>query len=122
MTNPVLFYHVSAMACKKLDLSVGQLKQLCSILTQASAATPTLSFTSTNEKGKFILERYFDAALDKRLAELYDGHLGFTIFCRYRDIVHPIYWSASKLRRVACSSATAKIPAAAETADALLYL
>lgn len=59
---------------------------------------------------------------EKKLTDSCDSRLGFIIFRRYGDIVHPIYRGALKLWRVACSSATAIILAAAETTDTLLYL
>lgn len=65
-TNPVLLYHVFAMACITSDLYVRHLKELQSILTHASATTPTLSFKSANGKDKFFLGRYSDTAWSKR--------------------------------------------------------
>lgn len=50
------------------------------------------------------------------------GRSGHIIFHRQGDIVHPIQWSARKLRRVARSSATAEILSAAKSMSNGLYL
>ncbi len=50
------------------------------------------------------------------------SHGGFIILRRSGDVVHPIYWSSLKLLRVARSSSTAEILAAADEADMAFYL
>lgn len=47
---------------------------------------------------------------------------GLIIFRRFGNIVHPIQWCARKLRRVACSSSTAEVLAAAKSMSDGLYI
>ncbi len=47
---------------------------------------------------------------------------GFIVFRRSGDTVHPIYWSSRKLKRVARSSSTAEILAAADAIDMASHL
>jgi len=47
---------------------------------------------------------------------------GYIIFRRTSEMVHPIFWSSRRLKRVARSSATAEILASAEAADKGYYL
>lgn len=64
-----------------------------------------------------MLEGYCDVAVGKQLLDLYDGRPRFFIIWQNDDTVHPIYWSAHRLCRVARSSATAETWSAAETAE-----
>ncbi len=52
-----------------------------------------------------------------------EGALGVVRYLStIRDVAHPIYWSSRKLRRVARSTSTAEILAAADAVDMALYL
>lgn len=83
--------------------------------------TSTLSHKSTDEKCKFGLKGYSDAALGK-ISDPYHGRLWFIISRRYEDIVHPPHRGAHKLFRAAFGSATAKTLVAAESTEVSLYL
>lgn len=88
----------------------------------ALITTPTPSYKSTDEKSEYTLRGYCNAALWKNITGPYDGRFDFIIFSRYEDVVHSLHWGAHKLRRVAHSSAAAKILVAAKTTDSYSFL
>ncbi len=120
MYQPAMLYHASHMATKIPQLFVHHLKDLASLVNNDKQHIPKLQFISTPAGQKFQLEAYSDAAMSNKKCN--EGRNGFIIFRRWGDIVHPIYWNARKLRRVARSSTTAEILGAADATSMLLYL
>lgn len=113
-------YHASHMATKTSKLMAHHLKYLIALVKVNKKHTPTLLFNTVKKPGDFSLEVYSDAAMSNKNDN--DGRFGFIIFRRHGDFVHPIYWNARKLRRVARSSITAEILAAADDVCMILYL
>lgn len=119
MSNPIMLYHASSMASKVGNLQTHHLKDLKALVKFDKKNVPTLTFVSPNT-GTFSLEATSDAAMSK--ASEGGGRGAFVIVRRSGDVIHPIYWSARKLRRMARSSSTAELLAASDAANALVYL
>eukprot|EP00171_Calliarthron_tuberculosum_P001417 IDg1417t1 len=120
MAQPVMLYHASHMATKTGRLQLHHLKDLAAIVRYTKRSIPTLLFKPSPTNERFFLEVYSDAAMGGKKEN--GGRGGFIVFRRSGTIVHPIYWSARKLRRVARSSTTAEILAAADAVSMALYL
>lgn len=119
LTNPVLQYHCSKMASKVSSLHTRHLKTLKSIVNSQTKTPPQITYNPAPDGAAFSLQALSDASMSTAI-EAARG--GFIIFRRCGDTVHPIYWSARKLRRVARSSSTAELLAASDATNALAYL
>lgn len=111
-TYPTCLHRAPVMTTMTSDHHAHNLKNLCSILPHASPTTPNLSCESFGGNRKFALKRYCDAALDKRLIDLYDGRLDSAIFFKYRIIAPPLHKDIQKRCRVARNFSTVEISAA----------
>eukprot|EP00171_Calliarthron_tuberculosum_P002820 IDg2820t1 len=96
------------------------LKSLNAIIRRHQSDFSEIQFSQPRNAAKYTLEVHSDASMMHKNG---DGARGaFTIFRRCGDTVHPIHWCTRKLRRVARSSSTAEILAAAETGGYALYM
>lgn len=119
LTNPVLLYHCSSLASKVPNLSVRHMKTLRTIVNMHTKNPQTVMFLHSTANQGFCLQAMSDASMNTS-TEAARG--GFVIFRRAGDIIHPICWSARKLRRVARSSSTAELLAASDAANMLAYI
>lgn len=120
MSNPVMLYHASHMATKTNRLETHHLKDLKSLLKYDKQNSPTILFKTPSQSGKFTLEAISDASMSS--ASEGGGRGAYIIYRRTGEIVHPLFWNARKLRRVARSSSTAELLAASDAASNLVYL
>ena len=120
MSHPPLLRIASEMAGKLPTLLVHHLKDLQAQISQTKQHKCTLNFKHPSESRKFYLDVYSDA---KMISKGDCGaREGYIIFRRSGDAVHPLYWISRKLRRVARSSSTAEILAAADACDKAMYI
>ncbi len=122
MSSPLLLLHASMAASKLADLRTHHLRALATILHRLKQHNAQLHFDSptSTDHASFILDIISDGAT--ATAAETKGREGHIIFRRCGNTVHPIQWSARYLRRVARSSATAEILAAAEAMSNGLYI
>lgn len=113
MTAPLLLYPASMAASKISDLWTRHLRKPPVTLQRLKDQGAVLQLNSPQYRSSFnfVLDLLSDAAT------ACDGETkvrsGSVIFRRYGDTVHPIQWTARRLRRVVRSSSTAEISAAA---------
>lgn len=69
----------------------------------------SLSLNPFPTKTGFHLRVAATRPLGKKLADLYDGCISFTIFCRYNDVARFLHWGAHKFWCVPSSTATVEI-------------
>ena len=120
MSNPLMLFHASYMASKVNRLESHHLKDLRALLKWDKRTTPTICYNTPSQSGTFILEAISDASMSSISEE--GGRGAYLIYRRCNDIVHPLFWNARKLRRVARSSSTAELLAASDAASTLVYL
>ncbi len=120
MTQPVMLPIASQMATKIDKLLLHHLKDLDALIRYSKKYEPCVSFPVSKSGEKLYLDVYSDGSMSPKGEGGARG--GFVIFRRSGDIAHPIYWSSRKLRRVARSTSTAEILAAAYAVDMALYL
>lgn len=122
MSAPVMLLHASMAASKLADLRRHHLRALTTTLNRLKTEPAELHFHAPNHniEKQFVIDIISDGAT--AVADETRGRSGHIIFRRQGQIVHPIQWSARKLRRVARSSATAEILSAAEAMSNGLYL
>jgi len=120
LSNPIMLYFASHMATKSSALHSHHLKQLGSIIRHIKRQPHNLTFKVPNPKYKSHIDVYSDASppSNKDLG----SRGGYIIYRRFGDITHPIMWQSRKLRRVARSSSTAEILAAASAVDMGIFL
>eukprot|EP00171_Calliarthron_tuberculosum_P023568 IDg23568t1 len=120
MTNPLMLYTASHFATKTPTLMTHHVKSLNASLRHHQKVIPEIHIAQPRHPRIYTLEVHRDASMMHKNGDSARG--AFMIFRRCGDIVHPIHWSSRKLRRVARSSSTAEILAAAEGADSALYI
>ena len=120
MSNPIMLFHASYMASKTNKLETHHLKDLKAFLKWDKRHVPTLLYNSPNTSGNYILEAISDASMSSTSEG--GGRGAYLIYRRHNDTIHPLYWSARKLRRVARSSSTAELLAASDAASNLVYI
>jgi len=121
VSYPPLQYHASHMASKTSALQVHHLRDIMAVVTHSRRTIPQLLFSSEFDPSRpSELVAFSDAALCGKKEE--GGRAGFIIVRMQGDIIHPISWSARKLKRVARSSSTAELLGAADAVSHLLYL
>lgn len=120
MSSPIMLYHASFMASKTNRLETHHLKNLKSFVKLDKRTPPSITFNSTDSPGNFSLEVISDASMSSKAEE--GGRGAYIIYRRCNDVVHPLFWSARKLRRVSRSSSTAELLAASDAASNLVYL
>ena len=119
LTQPVMLRIASEMATKVNKLQVHHLRDLRAHVKFAlSVATPIL-YNRISQAGNFHIDVYSDANCPRNF---HDAREGFIIVRRCNDVVHPVYWTSRKLRRVARSSSTAELIGAADAVDKALYI
>lgn len=106
------------MASKISVLHVRHLKILKSVVNNQTKTPACISFNRPSPPSTFKLQSISDASM-ATADEAARG--GFLIFRRCGDIVHPIYWIARKLKRVARSSSTAELLSASDDTNELAY-
>lgn len=123
MSAPLILLHASMAATKLSDLYNHHLRSLAAILKRLKTQGATLHYISPpTANAAFTLDIISDGAMAGAGPSDTKGREGYIIFRRYGDIVHPIQWCARRLRRVARSSATVEILAAADAMSNGLYL
>eukprot|EP00171_Calliarthron_tuberculosum_P004551 IDg4551t1 len=120
LSQPLMLRIASQMATKLNNLNLHHLRDLESLLKTCKERCPTLLFRSTPSVGSFSIDVYSDASQGQKKDPSPRG--GFIIMRRLGDVTHAIQWSSRKLRRVARSSSTAELLAAAEAIDTAIYL
>ena len=120
LSQPVALYYASHMATKINSLRMSHLKDLRALVRVVRKSNPTLLFNRPISNAPFHLDVLTDAAMSNKNSTGARG--GLLIFRRSGDVVHPIHWQSRKLRRVARSSSTAEIIAAADGTDFALHL
>eukprot|EP00171_Calliarthron_tuberculosum_P005283 IDg5283t1 len=120
MTQLLLLRMASLIATKTSKLLVHHSRDLKALLKYAKRYEPCITFNHPANGCKFHLDTYTDASMAGKKENGARGE--FIIFRRCGDTVHPIYWSSRKLRRVARSSSTAEILAAADAVDMTRYI
>lgn len=120
MTNPVMLYHASAYSTKTQNHHRHYLGSLQSTFKHDAKNLPTLHFATptSSKQQQFSLETVSDASMSTAAEGV--GRDAYTIFWRSGDVLHPLYWSASKLRRVTRSSDTAVLLAASDAVNTLI--
>lgn len=108
------------MAAKTSSLQTHHVKDLRSLARADKRNPRMLTFRPPKQSTQFELEVLSDASM----APFNEGGGcgGYIVFRRNGDIIHPIIWSARKLRRVARSSSTAELLAASNATSAAVYL
>lgn len=122
MTSPILLLHASMAASKIADLRRHHLRALATNLKRLKRNPAELHFLAPNRTvwNPFVVDIISDAAM-AAVGET-KGRGGYIIFRRSNHVVHPIQWSARKLRRVARSSVTAEVLGAADAMSNGLYI
>ena len=120
VSHPIVLRIASQMATKTEHLLLHPLKDLEALIKYAKQAEPMVTFHKTNNQERFHLDVVTDAAMANKKESAPRG--GYVILRRKGDLVHPIHWSSRKLRRVARSSSTAEVLAAADAHDFGIYL
>lgn len=122
MSAPIILLHASMAASKLADLRTHHLRSLATVIKRVQTQGAELHYLSPPAKASepFILDIMSDGA--SAAANDVKGRGGFIIFRRLGNIVHPIPWSARRLRRVSRSSATAEILAAADAVSSGMYI
>lgn len=120
MSHPLMLSHASAMATKVSDLHTDHIRLLQSHMKSDKASAPSLLFNHPPNQGDFSLEAISDASMSS--ASEGGGRGACVVVRRSGDIIHPIFWSSRKLRRVARSSSTAELLAASDAVSRLIYL
>lgn len=119
LTNPVLLYHCSALASKVPALQFRHMKTLKTAVNQHTKSQQKVTFLAVPDGSTFGLQGISDASM-ATTSEAARG--GLMILRRAGDVVHPISWSARKLKRVARSSSTAELLAASDVVNVLAYI
>lgn len=120
LAQPIALFYASYMATKTTALLKHHLKDLRALVRAVKRTTPELAFTPAPLNTKFSLEIYSDASMDSK--KTHGARGGLLIVRRAGDIIHPLYWHSRKLRRVARSSSTTEILAAADGIDFGIHL
>lgn len=81
--------------------------------------TPTLSFNIPTDNNPFSLEKISDESMSSLVEGGRRG--GYITIPIHGDLIHPIQWSARKLRRDALSRSTAELLSASDAASTLVY-
>lgn len=120
LVSPVISFHASTAAMKCAALRLHHLKALNATLKVVKNYSATLSFQPP-QGSKFRLEAMSDASMKKADAQA-NVREGYIIFRRSGDSTHPISWTSRRARRVARSTSTAELLAAADAVDKVTYL
>lgn len=119
LTNPVLQFHCSSLASKISALHTRHLKTLKTVVNVQLKNTSPITFQPSGHGGPFSLQALSDASMATSTDA---ARGGFIIFRRSGDVVHLLFWSARKLKRVARPSSTAELLAAPDATNTLAYL
>lgn len=119
-THPVMLFHASHMATKVNQLRKHHLKDLHALLKFDKREEAKILYRAPSSAREFTLEAVSDASMSPITEG--GGRGAYIIMRRQNDTIHPIYWSARKLRRVARSSSTAELLAASDAVSTLTYM
>lgn len=120
MSHAVILFHESSMETKTNSLHTHNLEDLRALRRTDKRHAPVLNFNYPHNHTRFELEAISDASMSP--ATEGGGRGGYIIFRRCGDTIHPVQWSARKLRRVARSSSTAELLSASDAASSIVYL
>lgn len=112
LVSPVAAYHASAAATKCANLRLHHLKALYAALNTMKGYAVTLTILPPKAV-KFQLEAMYGASM-KTVESQSNVRQGFVIFRRRGKAVHSTSWTTRRARRVARSTSTAELLAAAD--------
>lgn len=116
-SNLLMLFHSSKMSA---GLEQHHLKDLLALVKSDKQNVPTILFRSPYESVRFDMADMSDASMSPTSE---GGRRGaYILYRRCGDVIHPIFWSARKLRRIARSSMTAELLAASDAFSTLRYL
>lgn len=117
---PTIAFHASNAATKCDGLRLHHLRALNATLRAIKNFPCVITFIPGNTR-TYKLEAMSDASMQSH-EEKSNVRQGILIFRRSGDIVHPIAWLSRLARRVARSTSTAELLAAADAVDRVTYL
>lgn len=88
------------MTSQPADFSIMYIKKLSAALAYALLGTPSLLLKSTSTQKPFVIERYCNVAMKKRLLHLQNDCFGILLFKRCDNFVPSLPQDAYKLQQV----------------------
>lgn len=119
LASPTIAFHASHAATKCCDLRLHHLRAMNATLRIVKACSCTLTYLSSDGH-PFKLEAMSDASMQAHNDKT-NVREGIIIFRRSHSIVHAVGWMSRLARRVARSTSTAELLAAADAVDRLTY-
>lgn len=119
LVSPVIAFHASQAAMKCSDLRLHHLRALNATLRTIKKSSCAITYLPSDNQ-PFELEAMSDASMQMK-DEKTNVREGIIIFRRSQNIVHAIGWVSRLARRVARSTSTAELLAAADAVDKLTF-